>query len=84
MPLRGRKRKGYPAKEQIAKDSEDAEEERPQQGKASNVPRAVNRPGAEATNDAIFAAGRFHDLGLAPALSDHIHGERLFVLYCSI
>lgn len=31
----------------------------------------------KSAGDAIFAAGRFHDLGVVPALGDHIHGERV-------
>ena len=71
MPLRGRKRKGYVRKEESAEEVEDGEEERQEEGERL---RAGNEIGAKAKDDAIFAAGRFHDLGLAPALSDHIHG----------
>jgi hypothetical protein len=69
MPLRGRKRKGYPRKEEGAEEAENGEEERQAKGASA----------ARATEDAIFAAGRFHDLGLAPALSDHIHGKRISI-----
>lgn len=31
----------------------------------------------KSARDAIFAAGRFHDLGVVPALGDHIHGEKV-------
>ena len=31
----------------------------------------------KSVGDAIFAVGRFHDLGVVPALGDHIHGERV-------
>lgn len=72
MPLRGRKRKGYPQKEQIVKDSEDAEEE--SLGQDFEAVRGAKDGGAAGAGNGIFAAGRFHDLGLAPALSDHIHG----------
>lgn len=77
MPLWGKKRKGFPRKEEIVDDGEDGEEEG--QEKGANAARAVNGIGvagarAQAKEGAIFAAGRFHDLGLAPALSNHIHG----------
>ena len=74
MPLWGRKRKAYPQSEQVAKDGEDGEG---RQGKGAKAPRPeteIGEAGAKAKDSAIFAAGRFHDLGLAPALSDHIHG----------
>ncbi|KAG0627283.1 hypothetical protein M758_2G188600 [Ceratodon purpureus] len=75
MPLRGRKRKGYVRKEESAEEVEDGEEERQEEGERL---RAGNEIGAKAKDDAIFAAGRFHDLGLAPALSDHIHAKLSF------
>lgn len=76
MPLRGRKRKGYPQKEQIVKDSEDAEEE--SLGQDFEAVRGAKDGGAAGAGNGIFAAGRFHDLGLAPALSDHIHDKLSF------
>ena len=75
MPLRGRKRKAIQNREQaeesikpVKPDPDDSEHRDQVVGKLEKVHRKSS--GA----DGIFAAGRFHDLGLAPALGDHIHG----------
>lgn len=86
MPLRCRKRKNFAPRD--AETLQDDSEERPssssQQGKAFNTQRKVvnhkiiDAAGGQANKEEIFAVGRFHDLGLAPTLSDHIHTKLSF------
>lgn len=84
MPLRCRKRKNFASKdaETLQNDSEERPSSSSQQGKAFNTQRKVvgnhkiiDAAGGQANKEEIFAVGRFHDLGLAPTLSDHIHSK---------
>lgn len=60
----------------VKPDPDDLEQAEQVVGKLEKVQRKSSG------GDGIFAAGRFHDLGLAPALGDHIHGARLILSCC--